>query len=195
MQYKSFQSIIKCHGDERRSLLASQEAVWEPLTASSVSASAGPRLSKLQIGLANRDALMRIGWQQPVGLYPAQNWRTALWPLPPTQRTSMQGFQGVLGCGSLKLQQHTNTTPSIQPYGCRVVLSPCLAIPVRLKLFFIGKWWKMTPQKQSKTPVFIFKKVLQAAKMVAHQNRPVTDSCSAFECLGLQNASVRLTMT
>lgn len=53
----------------------------------------------------------------------------------------------------------------------------------------------MTPQKQSKTPVFIFKKVLQADKMVAHLKRPVTDSRSAFECLGLQNARVRLTGT
>jgi len=31
--------------------------------------------------------------------------------------------------------------------------------------------------------------------MVAHQNRPVTGSHSAFECLGLQNARVRLSGT
>lgn len=46
---------------------------------------------------------------------------------------------------------------------------------------------------KTKTPVFIFEKVLRAEKLVAHQNRPVTDSCSVFECLGLQNARMRLT--
>lgn len=53
----------------------------------------------------------------------------------------------------------------------------------------------MTPQKQSKTSAFIFKKVQQAEKMAARQNRPVTDSHSAFECPGLQNERVRLTGT
>lgn len=53
--------------DERWSLLASQEAVWEPLMASSASAAAGPCLSRLQIAQASRAALL----EHSVGLYPA----------------------------------------------------------------------------------------------------------------------------
>lgn len=55
---------------------------------------------------------------------------------------------------------------------------PLTCKPVRLKQFFIGKWWKMTPQKLDKTkmPLFLFKRLLQDEKMVVHENRPVTDS-------------------
>lgn len=47
--------------------------------------------------------------------------------------------KGSSTCWDVKLQQHTDTTPSIHPCGCSVVLSRCLVILVRLKLFFIGK--------------------------------------------------------
>lgn len=101
--------------------------------------------------------------------------QAALWWLPPTQWTSMQGLPDVLDVG------HSNFS-STHPLRASTPLSTGFWSPLdlfrsdRLRLFFTGKWWKMTPQKQSKIPVFLFKRLLQAEKMVAHENRSVTDS-------------------
>lgn len=141
-----YQSIIKCHGDERWSLLASQEVAWEPLTLL--------QPLHLQVHICQG---CKLHW--PTDVLWCVLAGNSLWGF--TQlRTDMQ----LCGCClQLNVPPHKGsrvcwdvchlTSPAHQyniqhlPLWMQGCPLPHLEIPARLKLFFTEKWWKMTPQR------------------------------------------------
>lgn len=143
---------------------------------SSAPASAGSCLSRLQTVEASRDALLCTGCSSLEGfilLLTNSSVAAASDPMNLHARAP-----GCAGCRSLELQQHSNISPILSEHPLlqhRVMVCPWL-ISIKLEIVPYREVMKNVTPKASKIPVSLFKRLLQAEKMVAHENRPVTES-------------------
>lgn len=188
-----YQSIIKCHGDERWSLLASQEVTWEPLTLL--------HPLHLQVHICwgcKLDWPTDVLWCVLAGnsLWGFIQLRNDMQLCGCCLQLNVPPHKGSRVCWDVGHLNFTSTPiqhPAFTPVDAGLS-SPPPWNSSQIETVLYREVMKNDTSK-TKTPVFIFKKVLQAEKLVAHQHRPVTDSHSVFECLGLKNARMRLTRT